>query len=92
MAMIKVDTKKHQLHLSFIIFSQHGNGTYPSLSSANMGMAISDNRKSCNVQWIGSAGCHSPKMLENLSNAFANSIGYQNVSVSNIVGLDHSSW
>ncbi|XP_057863033.1 uncharacterized protein LOC131071279 isoform X1 [Cryptomeria japonica] len=66
--------------------------TSPSLSSANMGMAISDNRQSCNVQWSASAGCHNTKMLKNLSNGLATSLGYQNVSVSNTVGLDHSSW
>lgn len=79
MPMVKVDTEKI-------------NYTSPLLSSVNMGITISDNRESCNVQWPDTAGCHNTKMLENLSNDLVTSIGHQNVSVSNTVGLDQSSW
>ena len=79
MPMVKVDTKK-------INYTSH------LLSLVNMGITISDNRESCNVQWTETTGCHNTKMLENLSNGLVTSIGHQNVLVSDTVGLDQSCW
>lgn len=57
-----------------------------------MGITISDNRESYNVQWTNIVGCHNTKILENLSNDLVTSIGHQIFSISNTIGLDLSSW
>ncbi|KAH9324343.1 hypothetical protein KI387_004521, partial [Taxus chinensis] len=62
------------------------------VSSANIGMATSAPMQSSDVRWSVSAQHHDTKMLENLSNGLATSLGYQETPISNTLGVDHQSW